>query len=104
MHNPKSRRHQKAANARWREDAAQAQRDAGIPDRPPLTDARTAIEFDLRTYGGPWLRIEPRIGYIACRATDQETGAVECAALKTLLHGLADSLPRTMSAKSVTNA
>ena len=100
MHKPKSRRHQTAANARWREVAAQAERDAGIPDRPPLTDARAPIEIDLRAYGGPWLRIEPRLGYIACRATDQETGAVECAALKTLLHALADRLPRTLSARS----
>jgi hypothetical protein len=85
-----------SANARWRaaEARAQAERDAGTPDRPMLTDMRRPFDLDLTTWGGPRLHIEPRIGYIAARAIDQ-TGAVQVAALKTLLHRLADSLPRT---------
>lgn len=91
-----------SAQCRWRaaEQRAQAERDAGIPDREPFTDARQPIELDLSTYGGPRLRIEPRLGYIACRAVDLDSGAVECAALKTLLHRMADSLPRTMSPRN----
>lgn len=103
MRKPKSLMHQRAANARWRaaERRAQAERDEGIPDRGPLIDARAPLELDLSTYGGPRLRIEPRPGYIACRATDIDTGAVRCAALKTLLHEVADRLPRTLSEGSL---
>ena len=95
MQKPKSRRHVNAANTRWRADKAQAERDAGIPDRPADVDLRQPFDIDLRTWGGPALHIEPRLGYIAARSRDLETGAVDCAALKTLLHRLADSLPRT---------
>ena len=86
-----------SANARWRaaEARAQVEREAGIPDRPGLVDMRQPFDLDLRTWGGPALHIEPRLGYIAARSRDLETGAVDCAALKTLLHRLADSLPRT---------
>lgn len=100
MQRQKSRRHQRAANARWRKDRAQAERDAGIPDRDPLTDCRDPLELDLRSYGGRRLRIEPRVGYIACLVIDVDAGeVVACAALKTLLHRIADQLPRTMSAR-----
>ena len=97
MQRRKSRRHVHAANVRWRaaEDRAQAEREAGIPDRPADIDLRQPFDLDLRTWGGPALHIEPRLGYIAARARDLETGAVDCAALKTLLHRLADALPRT---------
>jgi len=97
MQRRKSRRHVHAANVRWRaaEARAQEERDAGIPDRPGLVDMRQPFDLDLRTWGGPALHIEPRLGYIAARSRDLETGAVDCAALKTLLHRLADSLPRT---------
>lgn len=59
----------------------------------PTLERRT---LDLTSYGGRRLRIEPRIGYIACRLIDDDSGAVEdCAAIKTLLHRIADALPRT---------
>ena len=97
----KSQRHVKAANARWRnaEARAQAERDDGIPDREPMSDQRQPITLDLRSYGGKLWRIEPRHGYIACRATD-DAGNVRCAALKTLLHAIADDLPRMLSARN----
>ncbi len=102
MQKRKSHRHQRAANAHWRaaEARAQAERDAGIPDREPIIDARQCIDIDLSSHGGPRLRIEPRVGYVACRMVNIDTGAVECAALKTLLHTLADRLPRRMGLRN----
>lgn len=99
MQRRKSDRHVRAANARWRAavDRAEAERDAGIPDREPDADMRQPISLDLSSYGGQRLRIEPRRGYIACRAIDEATGEVaDCAALKTLLHRIADKLPPTL--------
>lgn len=100
MHRHKSRRHQRAAQARWRaaELRAEAERQAGTPDREPYIDARATLMLDLSTHGGPRLRIEPRLGYISVRVIDADSGAVlHCCALKTALHRIADSLPRTMS-------
>ena len=101
MHSTRSHRHQRAAHARWRaaEARAQAERDAGIPDRAAWHDARLPIVLDLRTYGGALLRIEPRPGYVSVRVIDDDTGqVVHCAALKTALHRIADALPRTLGA------
>ncbi len=91
-----------SANARWRavEARAQAERDAGIPDREPIIDTRQCIDIDLTSHGGPRLRIEPRVGYVSCRMVNLDTGSVECAALKTLLHTLADNLPRRMGMRN----
>lgn len=100
----KSPRHVKAAKARWRasEQRAQAERDAGIPDRPALFDVREPLYLDLTSYGGSRLRIEPRIGYIAVRVIDETDGKVVlCAALKTALHRIADLLPRTVGYRNV---
>jgi hypothetical protein len=84
----------RAAEAR-----AQAEREAGIPDREPQADARQRITLDLRSYGGERLHIEPRMGYIACRLLDDAGTVKDCAALKTLLHRWADSLPPTLGAR-----
>jgi hypothetical protein len=102
MHKRKDRRKQIAARARWRaaETRAEAARESGIPDRAPTDDVRKPITLDLRSYGGRCLLIEPRVGYIAVRARDQETGEVTACALKTLLHRVADSLPRTLGARN----
>ncbi|MEY2854600.1 MAG: hypothetical protein RL030_1732 [Pseudomonadota bacterium] len=102
MQRRKSARHIMAANARWRaaEARAQAERDAGTPDRPALVDHRQPFDLDLTSWGGPRLHVEPRLGYIAARAIGDD-GTVTVAALKTLLHGIADALPRTLSARSL---
>ena len=95
----KSQRHVRAANARWShaQALAQVERDAGIPDRTDC-DIRQPITLDLRSAGGPNLTLEPRIGYVAWRARDSDTGQVmRCAALKELLHRIADELPRRLS-------
>lgn len=101
MHRRKSRRHQYAAQARWRkaERRAESEREAGIGDRAVREDARQPITLDLRTWGGPHLHIEPRVGYIAARALNAETGSlVRCCALKTMLREIADALPRMQRA------
>ena len=101
MQRRKSQRHVKAANARWREVRAQAERDAGIPDRHEVEDARQPIPLDLTSYGGPRLRIEPRRGYLAARAVDEDTGqVVHCAAIKELLHRIADQMPRMLAPRN----
>lgn len=95
----KSARHQRAADARWRLQRAQAERDAGIPDRDdPYIDQRMPVLLDLTSHGGPRLRIEPRLGYVSCRVYDDDTGQlIECAALKTALHHIADRLAPRLS-------
>jgi len=104
MQRRKSPRHQRAARARWRaaEARAQAERDAGITDEPMPTDCRQPFDLLLSSAGGRDLHIVPRPGYVAWIARDARTGeVVERAALKELLHRVADSLPRMMSPRSL---
>ena len=50
--------------------------------------------------GGPLLTLEPRRGYHAWRMV--EDGKVtDCAALKTLLHRIASSLPCTLGPRQI---
>ena len=78
-----------------------AQYAEGIPDRAPDTDMRSPIRFDLASEGYRDVIVEPRIGYVSWRMLDAQTGkCIECAALKTLLHRLADRLPRTLGARA----
>lgn len=100
MQRHKSKRHVNAANARWRRDAAQAERDAGIPDMPMPVDVREAIQLDLRPAGGDLWVIEPVPGKIAWRAKSHR-GEVRRAAFKTLLHDLADALPKTLGERNL---
>ena len=103
MQHHKSRRHVNAALCRWRsaEWRAAAEREAGIPDRAPITDTRQPFTLDLKDVGFHDLRIEPRLGYIAWRARRIDTGeVVRCCALKELLHWLADRLPRTIAMRN----
>jgi hypothetical protein len=80
--------------------SADAKRDAGIPDRT-ASDNRQPIDLDLRHVGGRNLHIEPRLGYVAWRAVDADSGVVlYCAALKELLHQIADDLPRMLAARN----
>ena len=98
MHRPKSQRHVNAANARWRRDAAQAERDAGIPDEPSYAEFREPFDMPLKCVGYRDLRLEPRLGYVAWRAIDSDTGeVVHAAALKELLRWIAGKVPRMMS-------
>lgn len=102
MQRQKSQRHVQAANARWRAQLAQDERDAGIPDREPITDVREPTTLDLRSHGGRFWRIEPRLGYIACRGIDGETSTVvHCASIKELLHKIADETPSTMGRRNL---
>ena len=100
MQRHKSQRHVNAANARWRRDAAQAERDAGIPDMPMPMDVRESIQLDLRSAGGDLWLIEPIAGKIAWMAKNQR-GEVKRAALKTLLRDLADGLPRLLGERNL---
>jgi len=82
----KSHRHQRAANARWRLRLAEDERAAGIPDRPALVECRQPFTLPFAALGWKDVRIEPRLGYIAWRCVDTETGAViACKALGELL-------------------
>ena len=103
MQKRKSQRHVNAANARWRaaEARAEAERADGIPDRPMPVDWRTTCTVDLRGAGGPLLTFEPRAGYVAWRARNEAGDVTACAALKTLLHALADDMPRMMGARNL---
>jgi hypothetical protein len=97
----KSQRHVRAANARWRERDAQAERDAGIPDLPMPADFRQPFLLPLKAAGWRDLHIEPRIGYVSWRVLDAETGEVlHCAALKELLRWIARKVPRLRSARN----
>ncbi len=103
MQRRKSKRHVIAADARWRAAEARAERERaeGIPDRQAMIDQRAPITLDLTSYGGPLLHIEPRPGHIAVRAIDDATGDRTVCALKTLLHRVADGLPRVASPRSL---
>jgi hypothetical protein len=80
----------------WAERRADAERAEGIPDRPALTDCRLPITLDLRSAGGQLLTLEPRLGYVAWRAVNEAGAVVHVAALKELLHRIADDLPRAL--------
>lgn len=88
-----------AQRYRDQERKAQAERDAGIPDRVDA-DFRTACMVDLRGCGGPLLTLEPRRGYHAWRMVVDGT-VTDCAALKTLLHRIASSLPCTLGLRQI---
>ena len=98
MQKRKSPRHVKAANARWlaADRRAQEERDDDTPDRPTQEDWRTPIAIDLRPAGGPLITLAPRLGYIAWRRRGASGVVVDCAAIKTLLHRIADDLPSTL--------
>lgn len=100
MHRPKSQHHVNAAKARWRCDRAQAERDAGIPDRPIPVDVRESFQLDLRSAGGDLWVFWPVPGKIAWKASSLR-GEAKCSALKTLLHEMADSLPRQLGERNL---
>lgn len=82
-------------------DRAAWERSQGIPDPAPLEDTRQAFDLDLTGAGWRKLRIEPRMGYVAWRAVDAESGEVlHTAALKELLHWIADRMPRWLALRN----
>ena len=73
----------------------------GPVPKPEASDSRQPFDLDLRQAGGRNLHIEPRLGYVAWRAVDADSGVVlYCAALKELLHQIADDLPRMLAARN----
>lgn len=90
-----------AQRDRARLSRAAAARAAGATDPAPPEDTRQPFDLDLRGAGGRLLRIEPRMGYVSWRAVDAESGEVlHVAALKELLHKLADDLPRWLALRN----
>jgi len=80
---------------------AQHERDDGIYDRPAFEDCRQPFALPLAAAGWRDLTIEPRLGYVAWRAVDTETGEVlHCAALKELLRWVATQMPRMLAARN----
>jgi hypothetical protein len=91
---PEQRSRARARQAQWA-------REDGIPDRAPIEDTREAFELPLKAAGYFDLLIEPRLGYVSWRAIDKDTGTVlHCAALKELLHWIADRLPRYLALRN----
>jgi hypothetical protein len=82
------------------ERRAQAERDAGIPDREP--DQRTTWWLDLRPIGGPHWRCEPRIGYVSYRVYAEPDGErVMCGPPKAIMARASGSLARPMAMRNV---
>ena len=74
---------------------------AGRPRKPRQRDLRQPFDLLLCNAGWRDLRIEPRLGYVSWQARDMHTGdVIHCAALKELLHRIADELPRMMAARN----
>lgn len=86
-------RHTPASRFAQAERRAQAERDAGIPDREP--DQRTTWWLDLRQVGGQWWRCEPRIGYVGYLVYSEPDGdRVMCGPPKSILAAASTRLPR----------
>ncbi len=93
-------RHYKPMSAAGRDARADRKRaEAEARGEPVRTDEdfRTICTLDLRGAGGPLLTLEPRRGYVSWRARDEAGAVVDCAAIKQLLHGVADRLTRMQS-------
>lgn len=79
------RRRTPASRFAQAERRAQAERDAGIPDRTDA-DTRATWWLDLRPVGGPWWRCEPRAGYVSYRVYAEPAGErVMCSTPKTII-------------------
>lgn len=99
MRKPKSARHQRAANARWRAAEQHARECPAVilPD-----DLRQPCLLPLSALGWRDVRLEPRLGYVAWRCVDAETREVlHCAASKELLRWIAGQIPRALGARNV---
>lgn len=96
MQKRKSRRHQVAANARWRaaEARAELERAEGVPDREPMTDVRLPFSLPFAHLGWRDVRLEPRLGYISWRCVDEGTGE--------MLRWIAAQVPRQLGSRHLT--
>ena len=73
----------------------------GRPPKPKRIDPRRPFLMPLKSAGYRDLHIEPRIGYVAWRALDADTGELlHCAALKELLRWVAAQVPRMMAERN----
>lgn len=76
-------------------------RQNGRPAKPKPQDTRQSFTLPLRALGWRDVRIEPRLGYIAWRCVDSETGEViSCKALGELLRWIAAQVPRQLGARN----
>lgn len=81
---------------------ADDERADGIPDREPLTDFRQPFCLPFRHLGWRDVRIEPRLGYIAWRCVDADTGEViACKALGEMLRWIAGEVPRQLGIRNL---
>lgn len=97
------RRHYKPMSAAAKDARADRRRaDAEAAGEPERTDAdfRSACVLDLRGAGGPALTLLPVRGKVAWRAVDESGAVVGRAAIKALLHLVADDLTRMQSFRS----
>lgn len=97
------RRHYKpmspvARDARADRKRAEAEA-AGIPMRDDA-DFRRPCMLDLRGAGGPLLTLEPVPRKVAWRARSEDGRVVKRAAIKALLHDVADDMTRMRSFRS----
>ena len=87
-----------ARDAQGEQKRAEAEA-AGIPVRDD-TDFRRPCVLDLRGAGGPLLTLEPVPRKVAWRARAEDGRVVKRAAIKTLLHDVADDMTRMQSFRS----
>ena len=97
------RRHYRPMSPAARDALAERKRSeaesAGIPMRDDA-DCRRPCVIDLRGAGGPLLTLEPVPRKVAWRARDDSGAVVKRAAIKSLLHSVADDMARMLSFRS----
>ena len=82
------------------ERKAQAERDAGIPDRPAMV-ALQPLLIDLRGAGGPHWRCEHKPGSCQWRVYEADTGErVMCGQIGGILTAAHRATPRMLSARN----
>lgn len=97
------RRHYRLMTAATRDARADRKRSEAEARGEPIrddSDFRRPCVLDLRGAGGPLLTLEPVRGKVAWRARDETGAVVHRAAIKSLLHEVADDMTRMMSFRS----
>ena len=89
-------------SSRWAEGRADDERLSGILDRLPIYDDRDVVPIDLRRHGGKNWQIEPRMGYVACRVRDLDSGAMDyCGTMKQCLRWISTQLAHRLGARNL---